>query len=248
MTTKFDEHFFLNVYELPDLRKNTCNAIRLSMSHKNNDLPLFHDVPSMPDYSIEERLIAKGYQNIAGVDEVGRGPLAGPVVTAAVILDRNNIPEGLNDSKKLSAKKREALYDGILRSALAVSICSLSAIEIDRTDIRKAALEAMRRSVCCLSVKADYVLVDGRDIPPKLVYPAQALVKGDGRSQSIAAASIIAKVTRDRLMEKVGEVYPAYGFEKHAGYATAFHRAAIEHEGPVKRLHRFSFAPIKGAF
>ena len=218
------------------------------MSHKNNDLPLFHDVPSMPDYSIEERLIAKGYQNIAGVDEVGRGPLAGPVVTAAVILDRNNIPDGLNDSKKLSAKKREALYDGILRSALAASICSLSAIEIDRTDIRKAALEAMRRSVCCLSVKADYVLVDGRDIPPKLVYPAQALVKGDGRSQSIAAASIIAKVTRDRLMEKVGEVYPAYGFEKHAGYATAFHRAAIEHEGPVKRLHRFSFAPIKGAF
>ena len=239
---------FLNVYELPDLRKNSCNAIRLSMSHKNNDLPLFHDVPPMPDYSIEERLIAKGYQNIAGVDEVGRGPLAGPVVTAAVILDRNNIPEGLNDSKKLSAKKREALYDGILRSALAVSICSLSAIEIDRTDIRKAALEAMRRAVHSLSVKAEYVLVDGRDIPPHLGYPAQALIKGDGRSQSIAAASIIAKVTRDRLMEKVGKVYPAYGFEKHAGYATAFHRAAIEREGPVKRLHRFSFAPIKGAF
>ena len=239
---------FLNVYELPDLRKNSCNAIRLSMSHKNNDLPLFHDIPSMPDYSIEESLISKGYQNIAGVDEVGRGPLAGPVATAAVILDRNNIPEGLNDSKKLSAKKREALYDRILRSALAVSICSLSASEIDRTDIRKAALEAMRRAVSCLSVKADYVLVDGRDIPPHLGYSAQALIKGDGRSQSIAAASIIAKVTRDRLMEKVGEVYPAYGFEKHAGYATAFHRAAIEHEGPVKRLHRFSFAPIKGAF
>ncbi|OLY45219.1 RNase HII [Bartonella apis] len=218
------------------------------MSHKNNDLPLFDDFPLMPDYSIEEHLIAKGYQNIAGVDEVGRGPLAGPVVTAAVILDRNNIPEGLNDSKKLSAKKREALYDGILRSALAVSICSLSAIEIDRTDIRKAALEAMRRAVHSLSVKAEYVLVDGRDIPPHLGYPAQALIKGDGRSQSIAAASIIAKVTRDRLMEKVGKVYPAYGFEKHAGYATAFHRAAIEREGPVKRLHRFSFAPIKGAF
>ena len=239
---------FLNVFELPDLRKNSRNAIRLSMSHKNNDLPLFDDFPLMPDYSIEDRLIAKGYRNIAGVDEVGRGPLAGPVVTAAVIFDGNNIPDGLNDSKKLSAKKRVKLYDLIFDRAVAVSICSLSATEIDRTDIRKAALEAMRRAVHSLSVKAEYVLVDGRDIPPHLGYPAQALIKGDGRSQSIAAASIIAKVTRDRLMEKVGKVYPAYGFEKHAGYATAFHRVAIEREGPVKKLHRFSFAPIKGAF
>ncbi|MCT6920186.1 MAG: hypothetical protein M3Z49_13330, partial [Bifidobacteriales bacterium] len=109
------------------------------MSHKNNDLPLFDDFPLMPDYSIEERLIAQGYQNIAGVDEVGRGPLAGPVVTAAVIFDGNNIPDGLNDSKKLSAKKRVKLYDLIFDRAVAVSICSLSATEIDRTDIRKAA-------------------------------------------------------------------------------------------------------------
>lgn len=218
------------------------------MSDKNTDCPLFFDLPLEPDFSIEERLIGKGYRYIAGVDEVGRGPLAGPVVTAAVILDRDNIPAGLNDSKKLSYKKRDKLYETILEAALAVSICSLSATTIDRTDIRKAALEAMRRAVMGLFVKADYVLVDGRDIPPNFALPAEALIKGDGRSQSISAASIIAKVTRDRLMENVGQVYPDYGFEKHVGYGTAFHRLMIESAGPVARLHRFSFAPIKGRF
>ena len=231
-----------------DLRKNEGGATKRLMSEKKSDLPLFYNVPLQPDYSAEERLLSKGYQHIAGVDEVGRGPLAGPVVTAAVILDRNNIPIGLNDSKKLSAKKRMKLFCDILDSALAVSVSSLSATTIDKTDIRKAALEAMRRSVAGLFVNADYVLVDGRDIPPGLKCPAEALIKGDQRSQSIAAASIVAKVVRDRMMERAGEVYPEYGFEKHVGYATAAHRSAIEDKGPVSRLHRYSFAPIKGRF
>lgn len=218
------------------------------MSHTITNLPLFYDLPLEPDYSAEQRLLKRGIRHIAGVDEVGRGPLAGPVVTAAVILDPDNIPQGLNDSKKLSAKKRDKLYNEILASALSVSVCSLSASTIDKTDIRKAALEAMRRSVDGLSLKADYVLVDGRDVPPALSCPAEALVKGDQRSQSIAAASIIAKVTRDRMMERVGVQYPAYEFEKHVGYATAHHRAAIESKGPIVRLHRYSFAPIKGRF
>lgn len=230
------------------LRKNEADAKMKTMSDKSINLPLFFDVPLSPDYSIEERLHAKGVSNIAGVDEVGRGPLAGPVVTAAVILDSNNIPEGLNDSKKLSAKKRNQLYDDILKTALAVSICSLSATTIDKSDIRKAALEAMRRAVTSLFLQADHVLVDGRDIPPNLPCPAQALIKGDQRSQSIAAASIIAKVTRDRMMEEVGKFFPGYGFEKHVGYATAYHRAAIERDGPIERLHRFSFSPVKGRF
>lgn len=230
------------------LRKNWGSAKTSFMSDKNTDCPLLFDLPKEPDFSLEKRLLGKRFRHIAGVDEVGRGPLAGPVVTAAVILDCNNIPSGLNDSKKLSAKKRDKLYEIILETALAVSICSLSATTIDRTDIRKAALEAMRRAVMGLFVKADYVLVDGRDIPPNMALPAEALIKGDGRSLSISAASIVAKVTRDRLMEKVGQAYPAYGFEKHVGYGTFFHRSVIETVGPVERLHRFSFAPIKGRF
>lgn len=230
------------------LRKIEANAKITSMSDKSTDLPLFFDVPLAPDYSVEQRLFAKGIHYIAGVDEVGRGPLAGSVVTAAVILDKNAIPAGLNDSKKLTAKQRDRLFHEILETALAVSISSLSATSIDKTDIRKASLEAMRRAISGLFLKADYALVDGRDIPPNLPCPAQALIKGDQRSQSIAAASIIAKVTRDRMMEKVGAFYPAYGFEKHVGYATAVHRAAIAKEGPVERLHRFSFSPIKGRF
>lgn len=219
------------------------------MSDKFTDLSLlFDDLPLRPDFSIEKRLLTQGIHCVAGVDEVGRGPLAGPVVTAAVVLDGNNIPNGLNDSKKLSVKQRDRLYDEILKTALAVSICSLSATAIDKTDIRKASLEAMRQAVSGLFLKVDCVLVDGRDIPPDLHCSAKALIKGDQRSQSIAAASIIAKVTRDRMMERVGIFYPAYAFEKHVGYATALHRAALEKDGPVKGLHRFSFSPIKGRF
>ncbi|MBB5073504.1 ribonuclease HII [Bartonella callosciuri] len=183
--------------------------------------------------------------HIAGVDEVGRGPLAGPVVTAAVILDKDHIPEGLNDSKKLSIQRRNELYDEILQNALAISIASLCAHTIDQSNIRKATLEAMRRCITGLAVPANYALVDGRDIPSHLPCSATALIKGDQRSISIAAASIIAKVTRDRMMECAGQVYKGYGLEKHVGYATPAHRAALNTYGPIMRLHRYSFSPLK---
>ncbi|EJF90507.1 ribonuclease HII [Bartonella tamiae] len=214
------------------------------MSRSITDLPLSLKPSLKPDYLSEIHLISKGFQAIAGVDEVGRGPLAGPVVTAAVILDPYRLPIGLNDSKKLSKKKRNFLYDDILKKALSVSICSLSAKTIDMINIRKAALEAMRRAVFSLSIKADFVLIDGRDIPPHLDCPATALIKGDQRSMSIAAASIIAKVTRDRMMERISSIYPVYGFDRHAGYGTEYHRDALIKKGAVEELHRFSFAPL----
>lgn len=192
--------------------------------------------------------MARGFRHIAGIDEAGRGPLAGPVVAAAVVLDPDNLPEGLDDSKRLNAKKRDVLYDIILTKAVSVSVASLCARSIDRSDIRKAALEAMRCSFMGLILSPEHALIDGRDIPPGLTCPGSALVKGDQRSVSIAAASIIAKVTRDRMMMRAGMVHPSYGLEIHAGYGTAKHRAAIDAKGPVSGLHRYSFAPIKGRY
>ncbi|MET3589339.1 ribonuclease HII [Bartonella silvatica] len=203
------------------------------------------NLPLQPNFLCELDLQKQGFLHIVGVDEVGRGPLAGPVVAAAVILDKDHIPEGLNDSKKLSIQRRKQLYDEILRSALAISVASLCARTIDQSDIRKATLEAMRRCVRGLAIPVHYVLVDGRDIPSKLPCPATALIKGDQRSVSIAAASIIAKVTRDRMMECAGQVYKGYSLEKHVGYATLAHRTALDHYGPVVGLHRYSFAPLK---
>ncbi|WP_142415785.1 ribonuclease HII [Bartonella massiliensis] len=203
------------------------------------------NLPLQPNFSCELDLQNQGFLHIAGVDEVGRGPLAGPVVTAAVILDKEYIPDGLNDSKKLSFLQRSRLYYEILQSALAVSVASLCAHTIDQSNIRKAALEAMRRCITGLAVPAHYVLVDGRDIPSRLFCPATALIKGDQRSVSIAAASIIAKVTRDRMMECAGQVYKGYGFEKHVGYGTLVHRTALDKNGPILGLHRYSFAPLK---
>ncbi|AGF74233.1 ribonuclease HII [Bartonella australis AUST/NH1] len=215
------------------------------MSRPIHGLSNTFNLPLQPDFSCELDLRRRGFFYIAGVDEVGRGPLAGPVVTAAVVLDKDCIPNGLNDSKKLSVQQRNGLYREILQSALAISITSLCARTIDQSDIRKATLEAMRRCITGLAVPVHYVLVDGRDIPLGLPCPAAALVKGDQRSVSIAAASIIAKVTRDRMMKCVGQVYKRYGLEKHVGYATAAHRAAIDEHGPVVGLHRYSFAPLK---
>ncbi|EJF75311.1 ribonuclease HII [Bartonella alsatica] len=203
------------------------------------------NLPLQPNFSCELDLQKQGFVHIAGVDEVGRGPLAGPVVTAAVILDKNRIPDGLNDSKKLSVKRRNSLYYEILKNALAVSIASLCARTIDQSDIRKATLEAMYRCITGLAVSAHYALIDGRDIPFQLPCPATALIKGDQRSVSIAAASVIAKVTRDRMMECVGHVYKGYDLEKHVGYATLAHRAALDKYGPIVGLHRYSFAPLK---
>jgi ribonuclease HII len=198
------------------------------------------------DFSHEARAIAQGCQLVAGVDEVGRGPLAGPVVAAAVILDPQAIPDGLADSKLLSAPRREVLFDTILQQALAVGIGSASAIEIDRLNIRQATLLAMGRSVAALSLAPGLVLVDGND-PPALPCPCEAIIGGDALVCSIAAASIIAKVTRDRMMARLGQRYPAYGFAGHAGYGTAKHRAAIKEHGPCP-AHRYSFAPVKGVW
>lgn len=231
-----------------------------SMSKAPSDSPLFSkkqpkssaksasDKPIIftPDYSHEQQLQAQGFHLIAGLDEVGRGPLAGPVVAACVILDLDNLPEGLDDSKRLTAAKRNLLFDNIMDKAVAISLCSLSAETIDRSNILAASLLAMKRCVDALTVRPDYALIDGNKTPAGLPCPAMTLVKGDQRSLTIAAASIVAKVTRDRMMERTGMIYPAYGLEKHAGYGTAAHRQAIEEQGPVSGLHRYSFAPIKG--
>lgn len=196
-----------------------------------------------PDFGFERRAMEEGFSLIAGLDEAGRGPLAGPVVAAAVILDPDNIPDGLNDSKALTAARREELFALILASST-VAIASASAREIDRTDIRKASLTAMRRALCSLPRPAHYALIDGRDVPPGLHCPGKALVKGDARSVSVAAASIIAKVTRDRMMTRACAVYPAYGFSKHMGYASVVHRMAIAEHGPCP-LHRMTFRPLR---
>ena len=189
--------------------------------------------------------MAGGTAPVAGTDEVGRGPLAGPVVAAAVILDPARIPIGLDDSKRLTAASREALFSDICDTAIAISVASLSPAAIDASDIRKASLEAMRRATYGLCVPPALVLADGRDIPPGLACAARALVKGDRISVSISAASIIAKVTRDRMMCRCGHVDPRYGFERHMGYGTDVHRSAIATYGPVARLHRMSFAPLR---
>ncbi|MDM9647602.1 ribonuclease HII [Rhizobium sp. S163] len=204
---------------------------------------LFEDVPLLPDFRLELKARKAGYWPVAGADEAGRGPLAGPVVAAAVILDPKRIPDGLNDSKQLSAQRREELFEQILATAT-VAIASSSSRRIDETDIRKASLDAMRRAILSLSIRPSYVLTDGLDVPPGLECPGQAVVKGDARSVSIAAASIVAKVTRDRMMTRADLIFPAYGFAAHAGYGTARHRAGIDSHGPCP-LHRMSFGRLK---
>lgn len=204
---------------------------------------LFDAMPLKPDFSLELAAQRAGHWPVAGTDEAGRGPLAGPVVACAVILDPDHIPAGLNDSKKLSLKQRERLFEEIMATAH-VSIASSGPRLIDGKNILRASLDAMRRAVLGLPIAAGYVLTDGRDIPPGLSCGAKAVIKGDARSVSIAAASIIAKVTRDRMMNRAGLLYPAYGFETHAGYGTAQHRSAIERFGPCP-LHRMSFRPLR---
>lgn len=209
-------------------------------------------LPSGPDFHAEQSLARElGYAGgekpvplICGVDEVGRGPLAGPVVAAAVILDPAQIPVGLNDSKKLTARKREHLFDVIQTAAVAVSVAEASVEEIDQINILQASMLAMRRAVAGLQVKPEGALVDGNRDPDLGELPTRTLIKGDGRSLSIAAASIIAKVFRDRLMTKIGESYPDYGWAQNAGYGVEKHRLALELVG-VSPHHRRSFAPIR---
>jgi ribonuclease HII len=207
------------------------------------DSPFLFETLVAPDFSLEMAARREGFWPVAGTDEAGRGPLAGPVVAAAVILDPDHIPDGLNDSKQLTAAQRESLFKQILATAT-VSIASTGAATIDATDIRKASLDAMRRAVYGLTIRPQMVLADGRDIPPGLICAGKAVIKGDARSVSIAAASIVAKVTRDRMMTRAHLPFPAYGFGLHAGYATAKHRAAIEAHGPCP-LHRMSFRPLR---
>ncbi|WP_128292427.1 ribonuclease HII [Afifella aestuarii] len=195
-----------------------------------------------PHLQAETRLLLAGYRRIAGVDEVGRGPLAGPVVAAAVILDQENIPVGIDDSKALTALRRQELYEEILGCAdVAVAYCSTATV--DRINIRNAALLAMARALRSLPQPADAVLVDGRDKVPNIDLPCEALIGGDASSLSIAAASIVAKVSRDRMMAHCDGVFAGYELGSHKGYATPAHRAALTRLGPC-RLHRASFAPI----
>ncbi len=194
----------------------------------------------------ETHAIARGLWPLAGVDEVGRGPLAGPVVAAAVILDPQAVPEGLDDSKNLSAARREEMFALIAQSALAIGVASATAAEIDAINIRQATLLAMRRAVAALAVAPASVLVDGND-PPVLACACDSVIGGDAQIASIAAASIIAKVTRDAMMARLCARYPAYGFSAHAGYGTPQHRAALLARGPCPE-HRYSFAPVKGVW
>jgi ribonuclease HII len=197
-----------------------------------------------PTFRLERALLRQGVWPIAGIDEAGRGPLAGPVAAAAVILDPKNIPKGLNDSKLLAPDVREALYEDIVARAIGVSVSFASAAEIDAINIRQATFAAMRRALAALAVLPSHVLIDGNDLPPCLVCKGETLVKGDAKSASIAAASIVAKVTRDRLMRRLCTVHPVYGFSRHAGYATRAHLAAIAEHGPSP-YHRLTFAPFR---
>lgn len=190
----------------------------------------------------ENELYEKGFNCIAGTDEAGRGPLAGPVVAAAVVLPKGLFIEGVNDSKQLTEKKREALFDVIMDSALAVSVCFISPKEIDEINIYEASRKAMITALHDLKVKPDYVITDA--MPMNIEVPALPIIKGDTLSLSIAAASIIAKVSRDRYMVEIDKLYPEYGFKKHKGYPTKEHIEAIKKYG-VLDIHRKTYKPIK---
>ena len=187
----------------------------------------------------EQSAELKGYKAICGVDEAGRGPLAGPVCAAAVILPSNTIIDGVNDSKKLTEKKREALFDVIKETAVSYSIAYASVEEIESINILNATMLAMKRAVEGLDVKADYAMIDGNKMPP-LDIDGETIVKGDAKSMSIACASILAKVSRDRLLYEYAKEYPQYQFDKHKGYGTSAHREAILEYGPCP-YHRMSF-------
>ena len=195
-----------------------------------------------PDFSYERAAMARGFARIAGVDEVGRGPLAGPVTACAVVLDMSRIPEGLNDSKKLSAKRRESLAEAIL-SCAEVSVASASVEEIDQLNILRASHLAMERAVAGLLTPPDHCLIDGNLIPKGLTVSAEAIVKGDSKSVSISAASIVAKIRRDYVMSALAQQYPGYGWETNAGYPSKSHRLALQNLG-VTPHHRRSFKPV----
>ena len=192
------------------------------------------------DYSFEENALSKGFKTICGIDEAGRGPLAGSVYAAAVILPLGLEITGLNDSKKLSEKKREELFDVICEKAVDFSIGIADEIEIDEINILNATFLAMKRAVDGLKIKPDYALIDGNRYPRIGGVTEETIVKGDGKSMSVAAASILAKVSRDRYMLEIAEKYPQYCFEKHKGYGTKLHYEMLEKYG-ISPVHRKTF-------
>ena len=195
-----------------------------------------------PDFSFEAEARAQGFLRIAGVDEVGRGPLAGPVTAAAVVLDPDDIPEGLNDSKKLTARARARLHDEILARA-DVSIAHATVEEIDTLNILRASHLAMCRALAGLKRPPDFALIDGNLIPRDLTLPSRAIIKGDARSVSISAASIMAKICRDCVMVDLAQQHPGYGWETNMGYGSKSHMEALRNLGPTPH-HRRSFKPV----
>ena len=193
----------------------------------------------MPSFDYENAKYSEGYTAVCGCDEAGRGPLCGPVVAAAVILPAGEVIEGLDDSKKLTEKKREKLFEVICERAVAYAIAEASPAEIDELNILNASMLAMRRAVDALDVKADFALIDG-NCSRGFEIPTETVVKGDSKSYSIAAASILAKVTRDRQCLELDALYPEYGIAKHKGYPTADHMAAVREHGPAP-IYRRSF-------
>lgn len=202
----------------------------------------FSSEMTKPNFELEQALLERGHIRIAGVDEVGRGPLAGPVVAAAVILNPKDIPEGLNDSKKLTAKRRAAL-DAEIRSSAEFAIAEATVAEIDEINILRASHLAMVRAVEALTPAPDFLLIDGNMIPRGMKIPSQAVVKGDARSVSIAAASILAKNWRDQVMVDLAQQHPGYGWETNAGYPSKQHKEALQNLG-VTPHHRRSFKPV----
>ena len=216
------------------------------MKDKVRLLELKKELMQVPNLEIEHKALARGFKHIVGIDEAGRGPLAGPVVVAAVILGNNwDNTHLLNDSKKLTAKKRESLFETISTEALAYKIVSIPPQEIDTMNVLQATLLGMLRCIEEINPLPDYVLVDGNNFP-KTEINGESIVKGDCKSKSIAAASILAKVTRDRFMVRNAKLFPKWGFEKHKGYPTKHHREMILKYG-ISPLHRKSFQlkPIK---
>lgn len=223
-----------------DERKGVQQLIKKWYKQREQQQILREKFQEMTNY--ERKIRAEGFQYIAGIDEVGRGPLAGPVVAAAVILPEDFFLPGIDDSKKLSEKRRNELFDVIQERAIAISVSMVSAEEIDEINIYQATKKAMLSATAQLPTAPDFLLIDAMKL--ETPYPQESIIKGDAKSISIAAASIIAKVSRDRLMNTLAEQYPHYGFAQNAGYGTKEHILAIEKYG-ITPVHRKSFAPVK---
>ena len=196
----------------------------------------------LPDFNLETGLIEKGYKVIAGVDEVGRGCIAGPVTAAAVIINPQKIPSGLNDSKKLNLKNREKIFQSI-QDTCTFCVAHSSVEEIDQINILQATLLSMKRAILGLNIKPDFVLIDGNKSPEGLQSNSETIIKGDSKSLSIAAASIVAKITRDRIMSCLDKEFPGYNWSQNAGYPTKMHKSAILDIG-ITPYHRRSFKPV----